>query len=353
MNPENPSSPNPVTETPTPVEKPVASPNPETLKHYRYGGFMTRYFATFIDGIIVFLSVGAVGILLSLLSGGLEKGNTQSPVSAILNVVQVLLYFVSPIYTIYFLHKTGSTPGKRALHLKVVSVSDEPLSVGRLILREVVGKMISGFFGSLGYFWYLFDEKRQAWHDKIAHTIVLDTREISEEAYQVWKAKQKSALPLFLILAAVTPLFFMLVVYGITQIPQYKQFVLPVFPLASTLTTTFMIILGINVITEMATGVWLYKQQITSPFLEGKPTKIGIGIYLFFQVFVTFAIIVGGIAVVIFFASKFSGVNTDKSMQLNQDTFMQQYDNLNQSKDIYDGKIPSTTLHPTPPVRSL
>jgi uncharacterized RDD family membrane protein YckC len=301
------------------ITQPVQAPDSE--KHYRYGGFLTRYIATFIDGVLVFLVVSAVGFLLATLT---SKGDSHSPLYIIANILQVLLYVVSPVYTIYFLHKHGATPGKKAMHLQVVSVTHEPLSIGRLVLRELVGKMISGFFGSLGYFWYLFDEKRQAWHDKIAHTIVIDTREISEEAYQEWKAKQKSELPTFLILAAVTPLFFMMLVFGMTQIPMFQQYVLHYFPLAQTFITVLLVILGINVVAELLTGVWLLKEQRYSRFLVGTPTKIGIGVYMFFQIFVTIGTIVGFIAAGIMFVSQFPQIQSKLSQQ-NTDKITQQY----------------------------
>jgi len=44
---------------------------------------------------------------------------------------------------------------------------------GRMLLRETLGKIVSGLFLGLGYFWAVFDRDSQAWHDKIAGTVVL------------------------------------------------------------------------------------------------------------------------------------------------------------------------------------
>ncbi len=40
-------------------------------------------------------------------------------------------------------------------------------------LREIIGKFISGIALLLGYVWILIDKRRQGWHDKIAHTLVV------------------------------------------------------------------------------------------------------------------------------------------------------------------------------------
>ena len=44
---------------------------------------------------------------------------------------------------------------------------------GKMFVREIVGRFISGDFNGLGYFWAIFDKNSQAWHDKIAGTVVL------------------------------------------------------------------------------------------------------------------------------------------------------------------------------------
>lgn len=50
--------------------------------------------------------------------------------------------------------------------------------MGKAILRETVGKILSGMFFSLGYIWAAFDNRKQAWHDKIAGTCVIYTESL-------------------------------------------------------------------------------------------------------------------------------------------------------------------------------
>ena len=65
------------------------------------------------------------------------------------------------------------TPGRRLLGIKVVNQSGERISFWRGLLRETIGKAVSGIFVYLGYITAAFDSRKQAWHDKIAGTFVV------------------------------------------------------------------------------------------------------------------------------------------------------------------------------------
>ncbi|MBI3127868.1 MAG: RDD family protein [Candidatus Tectomicrobia bacterium] len=72
------------------------------------------------------------------------------------------------------LMRRGLTPGKWLLGERVVhKMTGEPAGFWRMVLREVVGKAVSGIFFGLGYLWAIWDRDAQAWHDKIADTVVL------------------------------------------------------------------------------------------------------------------------------------------------------------------------------------
>jgi len=43
-----------------------------------------------------------------------------------------------------------------------------------MLVREWVGKLISGMVLSLGYLWILLDRDRQRWHDKLVSTYVIE-----------------------------------------------------------------------------------------------------------------------------------------------------------------------------------
>ncbi|MDP8237569.1 MAG: RDD family protein [Candidatus Hatepunaea meridiana] len=144
----------------------VFIPVPEKGKK---AGFFARFIALLIDPLIavilVFIGTGIIGGIFSIISDKL--GAIMGITAAVVLPILYLIWFLT-------LLKEGVTPGKRILGLHVVNYqTGENPGLGKMILREIVGRIISMLFLSLGYWWALFDKNSQAWHDKLAGTIVL------------------------------------------------------------------------------------------------------------------------------------------------------------------------------------
>ena len=125
------------------------------MSNYKKATFVQRFCAYLID----FLLIAILGLIGSILL------NND-------NFAQLFELLITVIYGAIFIWKYGATPGKRIFNLKVVTTSYKPVSFGTALLRESVGKFLSGIL-SLGYLWMLIDSKNQAWHDKIAQTYVI------------------------------------------------------------------------------------------------------------------------------------------------------------------------------------
>ena len=134
-----------------------------------YAPFSSRFIANLIDGLILGLVTGVLYIPVVLTTTG-----TGEPNAMINLAVNLIVWIVNIVYYIYFIGKSGQTPGKRILKIKVVKKEGNaaPGYIGAF-LREFVGKFISGIVLGLGYVWILFDKQKQGWHDKIAGTIVV------------------------------------------------------------------------------------------------------------------------------------------------------------------------------------
>ncbi len=152
----------------------------QTTSHiYTYATFLQRFGATLIDlvllGVFVFLMTVIPSIIFVLLSALVFKSDQASSIFGLVQIaLQLLTYILCIIYPIYFTGKTGQTLGKKALHIKVVQLSTgEHPSFVQAFVREIIGKIISQLIFGLGYLWPLWDEKKQAIHDKIAGTIVV------------------------------------------------------------------------------------------------------------------------------------------------------------------------------------
>ena len=120
-------------------------------------GLFRRWVASAIDPFLVFL--------LYIFGAGAASRLGESAV-LIVTIAYLGFYF--------WLLSRGTTPGKMALGEQVV----EKLNGGypgfwRMVLREVIGKTVSGLFLGLGFFWAIWDKDNQAWHDKIAGTVVV------------------------------------------------------------------------------------------------------------------------------------------------------------------------------------
>lgn len=63
--------------------------------------------------------------------------------------------------------------GKKALGIKVVRENGGKVNFHDAVIREILGKFLSGIIFGLGFIWILFDAKKQGWHDKIAKTVVI------------------------------------------------------------------------------------------------------------------------------------------------------------------------------------
>ncbi len=103
------------------------------------------------------------------------------------------------VFALWFLAQ-GKTPGKWLVGIRVVNKMNANVpGLGRMLVREIIGKFVSGFFLGLGYFWAIFDRENQAWHDKIAGTLVVRQSDVPQSHLQtqvaVARTKETDLLP--------------------------------------------------------------------------------------------------------------------------------------------------------------
>ncbi len=137
-----------------------------------YGGFWIRLLAGLIDSLILAIFSIAINFLLfkEQISVAMDPTTPSLPLTAplLITLLIVILYYIIMTSTL------GWTLGKRIFKLKVVEIDTQnKISWGKVILREIIGKFISNLVIFLGYIWIGFDAKKQGWHDKIASTVVI------------------------------------------------------------------------------------------------------------------------------------------------------------------------------------
>ncbi len=146
-------------------------------QHLQKAGFFVRMLAIIIDSLII----NAVFIILSYIIDysmvnilhyfGFTDGEMISDVVG----GTIYLFFVIslPTYFIVLTYKLEATIGKKILGIKVVSSNQDKLTLGKIIIRETIGKIISSLFFGFGFLMAIFNKNKQTLHDKIAKTFVV------------------------------------------------------------------------------------------------------------------------------------------------------------------------------------
>lgn len=149
-----------------------------------YVGFWARVGATIIDWIIILM----VTVPLTVTFYGWEYF-TNDEGSFLAGPADFLISWVLPFVAVvlFWVHKQA-TPGKMAVSARVVDArTGNPMSVGQAIGRYVA-YFVSTIPLFLGIIWVAFDPKKQGWHDKLAGTVVVRSRNRGPESVRFDRA---------------------------------------------------------------------------------------------------------------------------------------------------------------------
>lgn len=138
-----------------------------------YAGFLRRWAALILDNIVLCVSLLIVCVLVGI---GLGAGSVE-PANAFAiayGLYYVLWLVVTPLY--YAGQESSrhqATLGKRALSIKVSDLEGRRLGFGRALARWFAAAL-SYFTFYVGFFMAGFTERKQALHDIVAGTLVVD-----------------------------------------------------------------------------------------------------------------------------------------------------------------------------------
>ncbi len=148
-----------------------------------YGGFWKRLLASYlIDGFII-SSIFPILILLFLPTKSFFPVDIiNQSASFTSSFIPLLMIYALTIVLYYSYYATttalfGGTVGKLLLGLKVVDISTgQKIGWIKSLIRHGPGYFVSSLVFYIGFIWIAFDAKKQGWHDKIAGTVVVDTK---------------------------------------------------------------------------------------------------------------------------------------------------------------------------------
>ncbi|MBD0346828.1 MAG: RDD family protein [Coleofasciculus sp. Co-bin14] len=129
----------------------------------QYASFGKRFLAAFLDGIIISI----INILVTFVLRAI-LGKSGVNVANLLGIVVAWLY-----YAIQESSVKQATLGKQALGIVVTDLQGKRIDFVKATIRYF-SKIISSLILLIGYIMAAFTEKKQALHDMIAGTLVLN-----------------------------------------------------------------------------------------------------------------------------------------------------------------------------------
>ncbi len=144
------------------------------MEDLQYVGFWSRFWASVVDIIILMMIIYPIFYMI--------YGDAFIDRASDFNLVNNLINYLLPFIAVIILWKSrGATPGK--MLIKATIVDEESLgepSTKQLIIRYFA-YIISAVPLFLGYFWAGWDNKKQTWHDKLAHTVVVQPKKVAKK----------------------------------------------------------------------------------------------------------------------------------------------------------------------------
>ena len=134
----------------------------------KYAGFWIRFVAIMVDGLVLDLPIGLAQFALRSAFPSVALSQWTA------FIVGYLAYLsITWIYFTWMTYAVGATLGKMLVGIRVKSDDFQRLSFGRVLLRETVGKFVSGIILCIGYIIAGVTQRKQALHDKFAHSVVV------------------------------------------------------------------------------------------------------------------------------------------------------------------------------------
>jgi len=141
----------------------------------RYIAFLLDIF--FLELLGIFATIPLVNQtdqdLTKILVRAVTVGEISQEAIWLVALYTLVLSVLWSMYFVWFTATCGQTPGKRIMGLRVVNEDGTPVDWSTAANRFFIGYSISILPLGLGFYWALVDKNNQAWHDKIAGTLVI------------------------------------------------------------------------------------------------------------------------------------------------------------------------------------
>ena len=152
-----------------------------------YAGFWVRLAAYCLDSILVFLVLLVVRLFLSGILSILEGTPLGGNLIFQYDLKDIVLYAFQVLYFILCTWLTGTTLGKKAMNLQVISAENGGrLRLLDVVYRETIGRFLCSLSVGIGYMVAGWDGQKRGFHDMLCDTRVVYAKRI--KLYPVYQA---------------------------------------------------------------------------------------------------------------------------------------------------------------------
>ena len=152
--------------------------NSYSSRDTEYAGFWVRLAAYVIDSIIVFFGLLVVRLFLSGIMSVLSDTWIGGNILFHYTLKDILLYGFQVLYFILCTYLTGTTLGKRAMNLRVVSADGQKLTILNVVYRETIGRFLCSISVGIGYIIAGVDREKRGLHDILCDTRVIYAKRV-------------------------------------------------------------------------------------------------------------------------------------------------------------------------------
>jgi uncharacterized RDD family membrane protein YckC len=146
----------------------------ENINKVKYAGFWIRFFAGILDVLVILLSLGLIAILFLLYISKYDLLIIDTYPIISVSVIFLCLFGYPWLYNaLFYCSRWQGTPGMRALNIKICDYDYQRVSFLKATGRHFAAEIISGLTFGIGYLIIVFSKKKQALHDKVAHTYII------------------------------------------------------------------------------------------------------------------------------------------------------------------------------------
>lgn len=135
-----------------------------------YVGFWARLGASLIDSVLVLLICAPLATAIYGEDYWLSETFVHGPADILINWV------LPAVAVLLFWTYRQATPGKMAIRARIVDARTGGQPTTRQLVIRYLGYYLSTLPLLLGFIWVAFDPRKQGWHDKLAHTVVVRPR---------------------------------------------------------------------------------------------------------------------------------------------------------------------------------